>query len=283
MNDDGNKVENLLRTFKANFRKFLTDIKDGKQVDIVDLEGVYQLKKHWIPSVIISNYFNTHNRSFEDIVKEKMITFTEETSKLIEEFSKENPDDRDKKFKFSFKKGDLATFIARDIVLLMKPDYKDGKKIVSKLSSLEYDILQSKLAYFVKNATDLKVLFRKWELHKKHPFLHDVSMHPVKDKMGRMCEIGIKKYFKNYLYERRKWLQSYKEPYSKENYYFIDDFKASKTPAQIAEYASNLLHHSVYIPNDLFLDLLAENNHKKEDKKDNANYLISEKLAPYKE
>ncbi len=49
------------------------------------------------------------------------------------------------------------------------PNLKIPKKVVSKLSSIEYDVLQSKLAFYGKHEEDLKLLFKKWNLNERHP------------------------------------------------------------------------------------------------------------------
>lgn len=283
INYEERKVENVLRTFESNFRKFLRDIKDGENIELEDLEVKYSLKKHWIPSLILKNYFTTNQKTFEDVVNGKMELLKTRTNELIEGYKKfeKDPKEVDKNLRFSFKKGDLATFIARDIVYLMKPDYQNGEKMVSKLSSIEYDILQSKLAFYAKNETDLKVLFKQWKLYDKHPFLSKVSMDKVKDRNGKPRQIGIKKFFKNYLYQREKWLCTYHAPITKENYHFIDDYKTSKSREQVSTYAANLMNHSIYLPTDLFLDLIAKNSNIAGSPRTNISYLISENLSKY--
>lgn len=268
----------VIRKFGKNFKKFLKDIIDKKPINVEELEEKYFLKIGWIPSLIRDNLFRKHTKTFEEIVKEKMKFLREETERIMENHDK-NPEDRDENFRFSFKKGDLATFIAKDIIFFMEPneEIKQGKKIVSKLSSLEYDVLQSKLAFYAEHEEDLKTLFKKWNLYKKHPFLAKVSMDKVKDRKGIKRQIGIKKYFKNYIYQRNYWLNHCKLEINKKNFHFIDDYKVAKNDTQIISYASNLLHHPFYLPNDIFADLILTNSNF-EVEKSNSNYLIYKNL-----
>lgn len=272
------KTLGVIKNIETNFKRFLNDVSIGKSIKVQEIEQNYSLKIGWIPSLIRDNLFRDNDKTFEEVVKEKINSLKEETQKLIENNNKK-PEDRDRNIKFSFKKGDLATFVAKDIIYFMesKEEIVNGKKVVSKLSSIEYDVLQSKLAFYGKHEEDLKLLFKKWNLNERHPFLKDVSMEKVEDRRGFKRQIGIKKFFKNYIYQRKYWLNDLKLEINKENYHFVDDYKVCKNDTQIKAYASNLLNHTIYLPNDLFSDLILENSNFAVEKA-NTNFLISKNL-----
>lgn len=274
INFDEDKTLGVIKKFETNFKKFLKDVSIGKSIKVEEIEQNYSLKIGWIPSLIRDNLFQKHTTTFQEVVTKKINSLKEETEKLIENNNKK-PEDRDKNFKFSFKKGDLATFVAKDIIYFMKPKEEiiKGKKVVSKLSSIEYDVLQSKLAFYGKHEEDLKTLFKKWNLYERHPFLKKVSMERTK----RGFKIGIKKFFENYIYQRKYWLNDLELEINKESFHFVDDYKVSKNETQIKSYASNLLNHTIYLPNDLFSDLILKNSNFTVEKA-NINFLISKNL-----
>lgn len=93
--------------------------------------------------------------------------------------------------------GDLATWIARDI-LLCKPHQPDGKGMPN---SDEYNTLQAKIAYFPVHKNSLPAFFAEQGLTGsdayKHPFLQQVDV--------RRCG-SVLDFYKAYLIERQRWL-----------------------------------------------------------------------------
>ncbi len=106
------------------------------------------------------------------------------------------------------KKGELATLIARDMVKFFKPmeDTKRGKKRVKKLNSTQYQLLQSKLAYFGVSKDALLKLCDEFDIFQRHPFVTKSLFKDVKIK-GKMQPIGIKKFFRNYFDAKATWIE----------------------------------------------------------------------------
>ena len=131
--NDSLKVEEEGFASKSAFKRFLKDVSIGKSKKVQEIDQNYSLKIGWIPSLIRDNLFRDNDKTFEEVVKEKINSLKEETQKLIENNNKK-PEDRDRNIKFSFKKGDLATFVAKDIIYFMesKEEIVNGKKEVSK-------------------------------------------------------------------------------------------------------------------------------------------------------
>lgn len=271
------KVKTLLLKFKSSFLKLLEEIAKNKldETEFRTLCAEKKLKPHWIPSKI-KDYFekSVPANSFQDNLKNSIDTQLDFISKLLDQLNLQ-PQKRDKTFKFSYKKGDLATFLARDIVKAMRTD--DNNK---KLSSLEYSILQSKMAYFEVQKAELQRLFHTFKIYEKHPFLKENIFDNVKMKNGKETEIGIKKFLKRYLYAKRIWLKSLLGKGEKEVNKFLNVTNHKTSEEELINYAKNLSVHPIYIPNDLFVDFLKDNMHINTDKP-NTDYLIAQNTVEY--
>lgn len=306
------KLIGTIREFERNFYHLLDEVIDQKlkaiPVEFITpkaqsdwLQKTYKLKLSWLPAKVKHYLQNNNSSEFKKktIAKlEKWKTESEALERAIDLSPEEWKEDKDY-FPFYFKKGNLATWLARDIVKLCKARevVKNGVTSWKKLNSSEYQMLQGKLAYFNLNLGILEDLFLSLGLtmdtEYAHPFLHNVSLDKVKVK-GKERDIGLTKYFKRYLGERQNWLSELinavqqdritESDYEDELHFLPFSPKDLDTGfAAIKNYAENLKTRPLFVPRGLFNPVICQSPKLPtsgiDAEKDNLVYFINQHLG----
>ena len=213
-------AENIIKGTVLNYRKFFTDIKEGRLEHVSSedknmleqkLKAQYNISIADIPEKL-SDYLtgsdNQNNSRFEDWKRaliESLISETEDRALRLEDTIKKARSLDNKPGKKSYvylKPGAYASFIAADIVFFQECEAK------KKMTGLNFKVMQSSLATFQeRSTTSFEALLRLFinaflitENHGRgnHPFLYKVVAN-------RPCDIID--FYKSYLDERKEYLK----------------------------------------------------------------------------
>lgn len=282
---DPKSVKNVLDDFLKRFKDFLTwmSITDNwKNIPNIEtyeqtVQSKFDLIPTWIPTKF-KNYFSSNRIERKEIVQQKLQQWLDENTFLLEGEDKdiEKRKEYDGFFHFSFKAGDRAEWLARDINRLKplkrveKPDTEKGYE-EEKLNAGEYSLLQSKLALLARERDSIKTVFKDIGvtdgLH-KHPFLETVDLSDpeyrrYKNAPKKKGILGIKTFMKRYLEARELWLQEQLDLLATtldndvETTFYYLNLKASRnSEADIAQNANCLLSMPFYVPNAIFNDAI---------------------------
>ncbi|MDR3197265.1 MAG: type VI-B CRISPR-associated RNA-guided ribonuclease Cas13b [Planctomycetaceae bacterium] len=205
-------VEHRISEFYDNWHKLSQAIAAGQQVKMDEVAAVYHLNFDNLPNNIKTFIKDGKVQSPIDKTKkeaqnalQKMI---EKTQRQIDNFSKEQDMiynrggfKQGKKSKQPrFKAGNMALFIARDVVKLQKPD--DNAKTVhkGKITSVNFQILQKSLALFEHRKDSLKEIFTQAGLINNPEFVEKLLT-------GDM--VSIDRFFENYLRGKINFLKKF--------------------------------------------------------------------------
>ena len=212
---------------------FLKNVKEGK-VNSENLDeklANFRLTRGQIPKPLLKEITGKRpdTRKKQKKWLERMI---EETKELIAEKKpnetglrkvgewKPKTDESTGKAIKNLKSGDMANFLAHDIIALQPP--LEGEKRNGKPNEKQFQVLQAKLAYFGREKEDLYSFYKSLRLvnsKNRHPFLHKKSLHTKN-------QPGIGKYYSTYLKERKQYLKDClkkckKEPSEYDKLHFI--------------------------------------------------------------
>jgi len=247
--------ETIINQHLKNIRTFFDDIENGtfpicNSDDALCAElAKRNLDKSYIPRAIVHYLTSKQQTTFEVKAKERINTLIDETSNLIARikrhevgFSKK-PGSKDY---IEMKCGNMADFLARDIIKLQKPvGVHDGKP-----NGTEFQQLQAKLAYFGINRDTLVQTFKLCNLiesNNPHPFLANIRIDD--------CS-GILDFYKTYLNLRLKYLTSCKMEGKWNDYHFLKLGEKQRETGKpyIVKLAGKLKDEAVSnIPRGLFL------------------------------
>lgn len=229
----------------------------------------YQIKIKDIPDSIreyLLGYFHEPDIDFiKRKLKEKLEEIKDLQSKLKKEISR-----RKKKQKSKLRNGDIATYIASDIVMFT-PN-KDGK---GKINNVQYSELQGSLALFSTNKNSLLPYYEELGLLGEtsgHHFLKNVNVNESE---------GLLMYFEKYLRQKEEFLKSIKstiesfenvpekimEKYNELFYFFKPPFISETekglvykgfSPANIKSLAGRMKSDVKYLPRGIFNKAIKE-------------------------
>lgn len=261
----GDATQKLIKDYVDNYRRFLDSLKNNELQLMGDLDAIYRfiekeygIRKSDIPDKLRSLFKDARNS----------LTVEERKANAVAEMI----EDTDKRIKVSEEKtlrsGDVATFLAKDILLFQKVG-----KPSDKMTGLDYKIFQSLLATYCPHNSKTEVytnqkdkalrltdpaefqrLFEKKNIMETHAFLKKVFKNRryedlitfykayLKERKAYLEDKGNDMFF---LYPGRRRWQDRNEDYYRQ---LIDDYDAAP----------------IFLPRQLFLDaikkLIEENN-----------------------
>ncbi|WP_306349952.1 type VI-B CRISPR-associated RNA-guided ribonuclease Cas13b [Flavobacterium sp. '19STA2R22 D10 B1'] len=186
-----------------NYAIYVKNINNRKE-RLSEILVKYNLKVNQIPSRIIEYWLNIKDTKQEVSIKNRIRAEKKECKKRINDL------DNGK----SPKIGEIATFLARDIVnLVIDADVK------SKITSFYYDLLQESLALYenpVKKNLFIEICNKELQLFNKelgHPFLKDIqfnNLNKLRDLYVVYLELkGTRRKDKNNLYSKEdNWMSN---------------------------------------------------------------------------
>jgi hypothetical protein len=311
-----NLFTNVYASYQSSLNRFLNAIEE-KRITPDDFSEAtlqeYKIARSWIPKQILK-YLENVSYSLSTQITKKLNDMLFESLYLLQALDSKDLKDLQKQesftdkqgntyfrkqhqniidlFKgFRFKNGELATWLAKDIVRLTPPktvitEHLDTTNY-KKINGTQFQILQAQLAYFLTYQKELPNLFKEFEItesEKPHPFLHKVSMEAVTLRNGKKGAIGISKFVKRYLYRRIGWLQYQKKQVNNTaqlkytNWYYlpIKQHLYNSKSTTVNNYLTNFKKMPLYLPRGVFNSKIKEVN-SLENQNVNLSYILLNK------
>lgn len=181
----------------------------------------------------------------------RLLTDNERRLNFCENLPKKNT--KKLKDRTAIRSGEIADFLARDILQLQPGIYKDasGEILLSdKANGLEFQIMQAKIAFFGRDLQELPSLFEHLKLINSvypHPFLHKINLQE--------CST-ILDFYKSYLTERKNFLSNIKDCSNDKLPYFLrlSNKEEVSDINSLKQYVTNLLNQPLSLPRSLFYE-----------------------------
>jgi hypothetical protein len=252
------KAEKRLTDYHNNWRQFLQDLKDGKNISKNDLQkrGIALTD---LP-VEFQHYIETGKLSpskEQQLMKTKLQQILDQTQRDLKSFKDEcktdfKPGDKRKR---RYKVGDIGNYLAHDLVKLQRPNPE--KPHQGKITSVNFEALQAALATFRASKGTLRDIFLKAGLIENpeypHPFLNKLV-----DERG-VKALTLQSFFRIYLEKKIEYIKNCQN--GKESTYLLDSLKRKAKRKQQSDYipqlAETYLHEPLVLPKQL-LDPLVE-------------------------
>ncbi len=236
-NTASTSVEEIIRLHVKSMDLFFMDIENGVLNPGMNNSGFAEeiskrgLEKYFIPKPLIEYLTSATTKTFEDRADKMLEALIAETKQMLKKINNQKDNFAQKpgsKDYVEMKSGNMADFLARDIIRLQKP--LAGMK--GKPNSTEFQVLQAKLAFFGANKDSLDATFNNLQLtnsENPHPFLHQIRVDTCK---------GILDFYVKYL-KKREWYLGYCK--SKEQYHDYHFLKMGRRRKEHSEtYYKNL-------------------------------------------
>ncbi len=256
----GKTAENIIINYTKDVISFFEEIEKGiinaglNDTELTDILAARNLEKSFIPKKIISYLTLKKQNTFNEIAKKRLEELRDENNTMLEKIISQShsfdkkPGSKDY---IKLKSGDMADFIARDMIRFQKALDKEK----GKANGTEFQILQAKLAYFGINKDNLYQTFKYCNLidsKNPHPFLKWID--------AKQCN-GILDFYIKYLEQRKKFIQKCIDEKKYADYHFlkISERKTRYDKNYIAKLISDLKNEiAINIPRGLFLKPIKE-------------------------
>lgn len=268
-------AESIIVSHIEKIRRFFMEIENGELKPMVgadedeinaklktELEK-RELEKYFIPKPILKYLTSVKPETFDKKAENRLSSMLDETKLLLNKIKNQKHSFDQKpgsKDYVELKCGNMADFLARDIIRLQKPI----NNMKGKPNSTEFQVLQAKLAFFGANKETLAATFKNLGLihsENPHPFLNTI---PVKD-----C-IGILDFYIKYLEKRKFYIEKCTAESDSGNYHFLGLGRRHQESGEkyIKQLAKELQTENVKnLPRGLFLkpilDALSSNENTK--------------------
>jgi hypothetical protein len=265
---------------REDYKKLLEDRRKRLNEEL----NRYNLDANQFPSKVLDYLMNIKEPDNNKIISNRINQLISEIDKLLNKINKYENDKKDnvkpENKKNEIKIGELATFIARDIVNMVIDGKKVGneKNTKDKITPPYINKLQNLIAYFSQNKDDIIKLIEElvlFDREKGHIFL---TKELIKNSNG------IIDFSKKYLQEKRKWIKRnfYDRKY---NITLPDKIKLPYTIEKLKKYRKDFHLDKwikeknklpVNLPSTLFdelLDIEFKKKNSRDDKTGISNYL----------
>jgi hypothetical protein len=263
-------IEKIIHSHIELINQFFIDIETGNlqsgmsDASFIDELNKRGIEKHFVPKPLIKYLTSKQMDSAESKAGRMLQNLIDETDLLIKKVNiqkgryDKKPGAKDYT---DLKSGNMADFLARDIIKLQKPiDQMKGKP-----NSTEFQVLQAKLAFFGASKHSLDDLFKSLNLidgKNPHPFLHKMQIENC---------YGILDFYIEYLEKRKTYLEFCKSDGKFNDYHFLKIGRRRKEHDEtyIKELAKKLRTENVInLPRGLFLNPMLESLLSNEKTKD---------------
>ncbi len=249
-------VEKIIKDHWNHIREFFKNIENEYFLPDFTSETLKtELRKHGlekahIPKAIVKYLISKPVMDFETKALKRLKELINDTVEKLDKVKRQEKyylKKNSSKDYIEMKCGRMADFMARDMIRLQKP--LDGMK--GKPNSTEFQVLQSKLAFFGKNKESLYGTFQLFNLtnsQNSHPFLDSIYLKSCK---------GILDFYKKYLELRLDFLKQCMQDEKYEDYHFLKLGEKSKGNKReyIVELAKKYQKETVMnLPRGLFLE-----------------------------
>lgn len=246
--ENGNNKEII-----TTFAQFKDDNNNLQKLDFSDIPDIFV---QYLTGNIIQNFNIRAEAKVNRLIEET----SQRIKKIINDLQQLN-DNRNKIGKKKFieiKSGILADFISKDIMMFQPSADIIGK---DKITGLNYQVLQSRLAFYGRDRELLNNIFKKCKLTEsniKHPFLEKINPEDHFDFVS---------FYKAYLNERTNYLKKCLKDKDFNNYYFLKPNKLknkSKDDKYFKTLAKKMINQNdkdnipINLPRGLFMDAIVE-------------------------
>lgn len=241
-------AEEIIEAYRERNHSFLKavaygDISPGFNKQ--SLEALLETKELSIPQVpkaIVDYLLEKEGASFEQKAQNRLESMFKENKKLLSSVQRQTPHYKKhagSKDHVRLKAGDLADFLARDMIQLQKPLKGDKGKANSTL----FQLLQAKLAYYTLNRDELLEIFEHCQLiesENSHPFLPKMKPNEYK---------SVLDFYTDYLIRRGAYLQTCLDRAAYGEYHFLN---LKQVPVPIKELIQRQREAIMNLPRNLF-------------------------------
>lgn len=258
-------AESLIEKHTERIEDFLKKVANGEihagmnRAEFDTLLVDNELRPDHVPDDIKKYLLERPKRSFEECAEERLQNMLEETKALLDERqllisqSKEKPG---KGFYKPLRAGDMATWLAKDMIKLQVPYNGDNEKTsAGRANSKEYQVLQARLALFGRDKHLLKRAFTMCRL------IDSENPHPFLKKLVPEKYQGILSFYQAYLKERQHFIEKCIREKNYSAYYFLGFSEKDKKQKDAAYYkglANTIAESPVNLPRALFKDALVD-------------------------
>jgi hypothetical protein len=228
----------------------------GKSYDI-ELNDLPQVFQNYLTDKPLNNREVLADRKINRLIIETERK-REKINKDLERINALKGNKRGKKNFVEIKSGVLADFLVKDMIRLQPSTDAKGK---DKITGLNFQILQSHLAFYGRDFLMLKDIFRQCKL------VDSSSPHPFLSKLNPENHFDIISFYKAYLGERKIYLEQCNRNKDYKSYYFLK-FNSQKFTTETTEYCKDLAkklmnthsqdNHPINLPRGMFNDAIVE-------------------------
>ena len=250
--------EKLMFEHREKMYRFFDDILADKLTTCSEeeLKQKYNLTKREVPDrLLILLGMKEKMHSHDALQKQKVEQMILETRNLLhrsrndEQKAKNSKAGNYKKEKI-IKGGNYASYLARDMVFLqMAPEEITAQN--HKITSLNFQVLQSSLAMYDREKKSLLEIFKKCRFFSEempHPFLSKVCMICMENENKN----NLVNFYQTYLYERINYLKACRSNLSQCHFF------KTKTDAELKELAQKYKEYPINLPRGLFKNAITE-------------------------
>lgn len=254
-------AEDIIRIYRNRYIAFISKIDDGSLQPPMSKEAIvkvlsnFEIKISDIPQSIVNYLLQKPTRDFNKIAEQRLAEMLIETENLIRRVERQSDSFAKKvgsKDYIPMRNGQIADYLARDLILLQKPSIDDK----GKANATEFQLLQSKLAFFSANISTLSETFKLCKLiesNNQHPFLFKIDL--------KLCK-GLVDFYKKYLKLKREYLQ---DCVNKKDYFDCHFLKLRRESIPFKELIKRQGQSVMNLPRGLFKDKILKvlsNNHE---------------------
>ncbi len=257
-------VEQVIHDYKKRIGQFLSEVANGSitpdhtaEMLAAELEK-RNLHTSYVPKAVVKYLLKKESKSHDEkavIRLNELIAETERLQSKVKRQAQHYQKKTSSKDYVAMKSGEMADFLARDMIRLQKPVEQDQ----GKANSTEFQVLQAKLAYFGQSKGTLKSTFALCNLidaPNAHPFLNKIAVEKYH---------GILDFYIEYLHQRISYFKLCLLDKKYNTYHFL---KLGEVDKSIQTLISRQQAAVMNLPRGLFkkpiLDALLSSNESRE-------------------
>ncbi|MDR2129745.1 MAG: type VI-B CRISPR-associated RNA-guided ribonuclease Cas13b [Odoribacteraceae bacterium] len=223
------KTQNIIRKYVQQNRKLFCDLAAGQLLPSPDVRQTikrqYAIEFSHLPDELrdyLSGKPKNMEGRFAQLAKVRISRMTASTQGRKRKIEKDLETIRDhkknkvgKRRYVEIKSGVLADFLAEDLLRFQPTGEKEKKKGSDKLTGMNYQALQAVLAYYGEYKTEMRRIFVSSRL------LDSPIAHPFLEKVMKTTPDDIVAFYRAYLEEREKYLNTCLQEQEYKHYYFL--------------------------------------------------------------
>lgn len=241
-------AEQVIEAYRERNHSFLKAVAYGDitagfdKKELEELLEMRGLSLQQVPKAVINYLLEKKGKSFEQKARKRLEDMVGENGELLSRVQRQTP--HYKKYAGSkdhvrLKAGDMADFLARDMINLQKPINGDKGKANSTL----FQLLQAELAFYSLNSDGMAERFKHCQLTDSE------NQHPFLSKMNAKAFKSVLEFYTDYLIRRGAYLQTCLDRAAYSEYHFL---KLKQVPVAIKELIKRQREAIMNLPRNLF-------------------------------